>query len=210
MNGARPTVFIVDDDPDMRRSLERLIRSMFVNVEAHASAQAFLNAYHSSRPGCLVLDVRMPGMTGLELQEKLKAEGSNLPVIFITGHADVPMAVRALKAGAVDFVEKPFASDELLDRIRIALEQDAQSRRAHAQSAEVQARLATLTPREREVLKLVVGGLPTKQIAMKLGISAKTVDVHRSRIVGKMQAENVAALVRMAIQLGELSGPPLD
>lgn len=205
MRKPEPTVFVVDDDQAMRKSLHWLIESVGLNVETFPSARRFLESYTPGRPGCLVLDMRMPGISGLELQEKLKARNITIPVIFITGHGDVPMAVRAMKAGAIDFIEKPFNDQLLLDRIQHALEQDAQSRSGQAQRAELAARLALLTPREREVMEMVAEGKPNKVIAAQLGVSAKTVEAHRAKVMEKMQAKSLADLIRMvmAYQSGE-------
>jgi RNA polymerase sigma factor (sigma-70 family) len=169
-------------------------------VETFASAQAFLDDYDSSKPGCLVLDVRMPGISGLELQERLAARRINVPIIFITGHGDVQMAVRALQAGAFDFVEKPFNDQDLLDRIQKAIAFDAERRGKEAQRAQLQALFASLTPREREVLDLVVEGMSNKAIANTLGLSAKTVEVHRAKVMEKMHARSISDLVKMAMQ----------
>jgi two-component system, LuxR family, response regulator FixJ len=199
MSKPEPTVFIVDDDQAMRKSLHWLIESVGLSVETYPSAHRFLESYRPGRPGCLVLDMRMPGISGLELQEKLAQQQINLPVIIITGHGDVPMAVRAMKAGAVDFIEKPFNDQLLLDRIQHALEQDAEHRSTQAQREEVAARLTMLTPREREVMEMVVAGKPNKVVAAQLGVSAKTVEAHRARVMEKMQAKSLADLIRMVV-----------
>lgn len=203
-----PTVFVVDDDDALRESLQWLIKPMGVNVECYGTAKAFLEAYDSSRPGCLVLDVRMPGLGGLDLQEQLTARGIVLPVIIITGHGEVPMAVRAMKSGAIDFLEKPFSDQVLLDRIRDAIAQDTRKRREQARRAEVMARLALLTRREREVMEMVVVGMANKQIAAALHISQKTVEAHRARVMDKMQADSVAELVRLAQAAEDELDPP--
>ena len=192
-----PTVFIVDDDEAMRDALDTLIRSVGMRTSLHASADEFLAAYDPEQPGCLVLDVRMPGMSGLDLQDALAEQGIKLPVIIITGHGDIPMAVQAMRAGAVDFLEKPFREQELLHRIHQAVEQDTRARQDRAAKAEITARLASLTPREGQVLDLVVAGRPNKAIAGELGLSHKTVEFHRAKIMDKMRADNVAELVRM-------------
>ncbi len=202
----KPIVYVVDDDQAVRDSLRWLIESVGLNVETYASAQAFLEAYYPGRAGVLVLDVRMPGMSGLELQNALASQELRLPVIVITGHGDVPMAVRAMKAGALDFIQKPFNDQELLERIHEALERDAPIRFERAERAEVVARLAQLTPRELEVMTRVVAGKPNKAIAAELGISKKTVEVHRARIMEKMQAESLADLVRIALLTRERRG----
>ncbi len=196
------TVFVVDDDAAVRDSLSWLIKSVGLKVEAYASAQEFLEKYDPVRSGCLVLDVRMPGMSGLELQERLAADRIALPVIIITGHGDVPMAVRAVKAGAFDFIEKPFNDQVLLDRIQQALKKDVEVRKSAAKRAEVEKRLALLTPREREVLDMVVSGNPNKVIAAQLGISCRTVEIHRGRVMEKMQASSLSDLVRIGLTSG--------
>lgn len=195
------TVFVVDDDADVRKMILGLVESIGLRAECFPSADDFLKAYHSRRPGCLVTDVRLPGMSGLELQESLAHQSSMLPVIVITGHADVPLAVRAMKSHAVDLLEKPFNTQELLDRIQHALRLDAERRREQAATAGIAARVATLTPREREVMDLVVRGLANKQVAYQLGVSEKTVETHRSRVMKKLSVSSVADLVRLSIGL---------
>jgi RNA polymerase sigma factor (sigma-70 family) len=197
---SEPTVFIVDDDQAVARSLRWLIETVRLKVETFASAQAFLDGYDSSKPGCLVLDVRMPGMSGLDLQEHLAAQRIHVPIIFITGHGDVQMAVRAVQSGAFDFVEKPFNDQDLLDRIQKAIVFDAGQRDKNTQRVQLQTLFASLTPREREVLDLVAEGMSNKAIANSLGLSAKTVEVHRAKMMEKMQAHSVADLVKMAMQ----------
>jgi two-component system, LuxR family, response regulator FixJ len=197
---SEPTVFIVDDDQAVARSLRWLIEIVRLGVETFASPQAFLDDYDPSKAGCLVLDVRMPGISGLELQERLTARRINIPIIFITGHGDVQMAVRALQAGAFDFVEKPFNDQDLLDRIQKAIAFDAERRGKEAQRAQLHARFASLTPREREVLVLVVEGMSNKAVANTLGLSAKTVEFHRAKVMEKMQARSISDLVKMAMQ----------
>lgn len=195
------TVFIVDDDQAVARSLRWLIETVRLQVETFASAQAFLDGYDAAKPGCLVLDVRMPGMSGLELQERLAAQrGYHVPIIFITGHGDVQMAVRAVQAGAFDFVEKPFNDQDLLDRIQRAIAHDAGQRGKEAQRSQLKALFAGLTPREREVLDLVVEGLSNKAVANALGLSAKTVEVHRAKVMEKLHARSISDLVKMAMQ----------
>ena len=196
------TVFVLDDDEAVRDSLKALLESAGMTVEVYGSGQQFLEAYDPSRSGCLVLDVRMPEMGGLELQERLAANRVNLPIIIITGHADVPIAVKALKAGAVDFIEKPFADDVILDSVRRAFEHGEQIHREKASAAEVAARVARLTPREREVLEQLVIGKPNKVIAFELGISPRTVEIHRARVIEKMQARSLSHLVRIALSAG--------
>ncbi|MES9824989.1 MAG: response regulator transcription factor [Candidatus Thiodiazotropha endolucinida] len=194
-----PTVFVVDDDQAMRNSLKWLIESVSMQVETFESADAFIRSYYPGRSGCLLLDVRMPGMSGLELQEYLRAHQIAIPVIIITGHGDVPMAVRAMKSGAVDFIEKPFNDELLLESIRHALALDVRQRDMQKQRAEIATRLARLTPREHEVMVMVTNGKANKEIASSLGVSAKTVEAHRARVMEKMQANSLAELVRMAI-----------
>ena len=197
-----PTVFVVDDDEAMRSSMRWLIGAEQLHVEIYESADAFLRAYYPGRAGCILLDVRMPGMSGLELQEYLRAEKIAIPVIIITGHGDVPMAVRAMKAGALDFIEKPFDDEKLMAAIRRALALD-EARRAHqAERAELATRLAQLTPREHEVMLMVTDGKSNKEIAQDLGVSAKTVEAHRARVMEKMEAHSLAELVRMVLSLG--------
>jgi two-component system, LuxR family, response regulator FixJ len=196
---SEPTVFVVDDDQAMRTSLQWLIESTGLQVRTFDSADAFLAGYYPGRAGCLLLDVRMPGMSGLELQGYLAREGHRLPVIIITGHGDVTMAVRAMKAGALDFIEKPFHDEDLLRSIRNALELDQRQRVSRATRAEIAARLAELTPREHEVMGMVTEGKSNKEIAAALGVTAKTVEAHRARVMEKMRAESLAELVRMAL-----------
>ena len=197
---SEPTVFIVDDDQAVARSLRWLIESVRLKVETFPSAQAFLDGYDATNSGCLVLDVRMPGMSGLDLQERLAAQRIHVPIIFITGHGDVQMAVRAVQAGAFDFVEKPFNDQDLLDRIQKAIARDADQRGKDAQRAQLRALFVSLTPREREVLDLVVEGMSNKAIANSLGLSAKTVEVHRAKVMDKMHARSISDLVKMAMQ----------
>ena len=198
-NAPHPTVFVVDDDEAMRSSLQWLIESVDLPVECYASAEAFLEAYYPGRSGCLLLDVRMPGMGGLELQEYLRRHEITIPVIIITGHGDVPMSVRAMKEGAIDFIEKPFNDELLLDAIRNALAVDERQRQEQTLRAELAACLATLTPREHEVMDMVTAGKSNKEIASALGVSAKTVEAHRAKVMDKMKASSLAELVRMSI-----------
>jgi FixJ family two-component response regulator len=195
----RPTVFVVDDDAAVRDSLRMLLRSVGLPCETFESGHAFLDGDPDDRPGCLVLDIRMPGMSGLELQTRLNERNSILPIIFITGHGDVPMAVEAMQAGAVDFIQKPFRDQDLLDRINQALEKDANSRRALTERGVIRKHLDSLTPREREVLDLVVAGKANKVIAGDLDLSQRTVEIHRARVMEKMGAHSLAHLVRMVI-----------
>lgn len=194
----QPTVFIVDDDDAMRSSLCELMESVHQSTEAYDNAQSFLDAFSNGKRGCVVVDVRMPGMSGLELHQELLNRGVDLPVIVISGHGDIPMAVRAIKLGAIDFIEKPFRAQVLLERIQHALRIEAKIQRRRDDYEPIKARLETLTPRERQVLQLVVAGRSSKQIAYDLKLSAKTVRVHRSRFMAKMQAESVVDLVRLA------------
>jgi FixJ family two-component response regulator len=198
-------VFIVDDDPSVRKSLVRLIKSVGLTVQDFPSAQDFLDSQQDKGPSCLVLDVRMPGLSGLDLQEELKIRQWPIPIIFITGHGDVTMSVRAMKAGAADFLEKPFNDQELVDAVNKALAQDQQTKLEQRKVVELKERAATLTPRENEVFGLVVRGLLNKQIAYDLGMSEKTVKVHRARVMKKMSVDSLASLVRMAQKLGMFS-----
>jgi FixJ family two-component response regulator len=198
----QPIVFVIDDDDSVRRSLERLLRSVDLAVETFASAQEFLKRPLPDRPSCVVLDLRLPGPSGLELQESLIRAGHDVPIVFISGHADVPSSVRAIKAGAVDFLQKPFSDQALLDIIHGALRRDREARRDRAEVAAIRVRFDTLTPRERDVLGLVIQGRLNKQIAGDLGISEKTVKFHRGRVMEKTQAGSVAELVRQADRLG--------
>ena len=197
----RPTIFVVDDDAAVRDALKLLLRSVGHAVETFGSAQEFLDAYGEDRAGCLVLDIRMPGMSGLELQQKLNEKHSILPIIFITGHGDVPMAVEALQHGAFDFLQKPFRDQELLDRIQRALQKDRENRSQILQREDIRARLATLTPREREVLDLMTSGRPNKLMAADLNLSQRTIEIHRARVMEKMKAPSLAQLVRMTLEL---------
>ncbi len=200
------TVFIVDDDEAVRDSLSFLMQSVGLKTESFDSADSFLQASPTQRAGCLLLDIRMPGMSGLELQGVLEEREIHLPVIFISGHADVPMAVRALKAGAFDFVEKPFNDQLLLDCVQRAIEADRQKRQNEAQLDEWRALMATLTPRELEVMELVVDGAANKVISATLGVSLKTVEAHRARVMDKLKADSLSYLVRMSVVLKAAQG----
>ncbi len=198
-----PIVFVVDDDEAVRGSLGLLLKSVGLKSASYAKASDFLAAYESEQPGCLVLDMRMPGMSGLALQEKLTELRFTLPIIFITGHADIATSVRAMKRHAFDFIEKPFNDQDLLDRIQEAIHQDALDRRKYRDVRELSRRVAQLTPREKEILEMIVEGNANKVIAIELDISQKTVEFHRKRIMKKMKAGSLPALVRMAYQLAQ-------
>jgi FixJ family two-component response regulator len=191
------TVYIVDDDQAIRRAMDFLMRSVGLNYEIFHSADDFLAKYTDEFAGCLVLDIRMPGLGGLELQQKLLEMDSSLPIIFITGHGDVPMAVEAMQKGAFDFIQKPFRDQELLDRVSEAMKIDREIRSAREEKAGVAERIEKLTKREHEVLDLVVTGKPNKIIAYELGVSQRTVEIHRARVMEKMEAKSLAGLVRM-------------
>ncbi|MES9906120.1 MAG: response regulator transcription factor [Sedimenticola sp.] len=195
------TVFIVDDDLEVRDALQLLMESVGLKVEVYESAQAYLSQFDHNRPGCLVLDVRMPGMSGLDLQVYLKSEVMHPPIIIITGHGDVPMAVRAVQSGAVDFVEKPFNDQSLLDSVHRALEKDSQQRGEASRLADIQGRLDRLTPREKEVMELVVAGKRNKVIAADLDVSQSTVEAHRAKVMEKMEASTLSDLMRMMLTL---------
>ena len=195
-------VFVVDDDAPMRESLKNLIRSVGLRVELFSSAQEFLRSKRLDLPSCLVLDVRLPGLSGLDLQKRTTEAGMEIPIIFITGHGDIPMSVRAMKAGAVEFLTKPFRDQDLLDSIQEALERDRKAREERAALQELRSRFALLTPREREVMERVVAGLLNKQIGAELGTSETTVKIHRHQVMEKMGAGSLPELVRMADRLG--------
>ena len=198
----QPTVFIIDDDASVRKSLSRLLRSAGFEVETFATAELFLKREHYEGIGCLVLDVRMPGISGIDLQDELSKVDYSMPIVFITGHGNIPMGVHAIKKGAVDFLAKPFEDEELLKAVREAIEKDTQGRAEYAEVHEVRGRIAQLTAREHDVLRYVITGMLNKQIAYELGIAEKTVKVHRGRIMGKLGVDSVAELVRLAEKAG--------
>ena len=202
MTSPAAVVFIVDDDASVRKSLSRVISTAGYRVQAYASPQEFLAREPEPGPSCLVLDVRMPGVTGLDLQQTLARAVHEIPIIFITGHGDIPMSVKAMKAGAVDFLTKPFAGKDLLDAIQRAVAKDTRDLGVEARDDEIRARVKRLTPRESQVFALVVTGMLNKQIASELGIGEKTVKVHRARVMEKMEAGSLAALVRLADAAG--------
>ncbi|WP_428623692.1 response regulator transcription factor [Sedimenticola sp.] len=197
----KSTVFIVDDDREVREALQLLMESVGLQVEVFDSANAYLEQFDASRPGCIILDVRMPGMSGLDLQNLLLEKPLCPPIIIITGHGDVPMAVRAVQAGAVDFIQKPFNDQALLDSVHRALERDDRQRGEATHIAEIKQRLSRLTPREREVLELVVQGLRNKLIAAELSVSQSTVEAHRAKVMDKMEAKTLSDLMRMMLTI---------
>ncbi len=195
-----PIIFVVDDDEAVRLSTEMLIRSMGLRVESFGSAAEFLEDFDPQQPGCVILDIRMPGMSGLELQEHLNEMKASIPIVFVTGHGDVPMAVKAMKGGAVDFLQKPFRDQELIDRVHSALDEDREKREESAARDKINERIKALTSREFEVMGLVVEGKPNKEIAFDLGLSPRTVEIHRARVMQKMAAGSLPELVRMALR----------
>jgi two-component system response regulator FixJ len=197
----KPVIMVVDDDAGVRSAMRALLKSVGLDSQLYTSAQEFLTAYHPGQPGCLVLDIRMPGMSGLELQQQLNLRGAVIPIIFMTGHGDIPMAVEAMQHGAFDFLQKPFRDQDLLDRIQRALVKDAERRAALGEHARIQTHVNTLTAREREVLDLMTQGKQNKAIAQELGVSPRTVEIHRARVMEKMNAQSVAELVRMMLDL---------
>jgi FixJ family two-component response regulator len=202
MTEAKPIVFVVDDDPSVRRAIRRLIGSVGLQVELFESAQEFLRSKRPDGPSCLVLDIRLPGISGLDFQRELAVANVPIPIIFITAHGNIPMTVRAMKAGAVEFLTKPFHDQDLLDAIHVALERDRANRQQNGEMATIRQRWESLTPREREVLPLVVSGLLNKQIAGEIGTSETTVKVHRGQLMRKMGADSLAELVRLAERIG--------
>jgi RNA polymerase sigma factor (sigma-70 family) len=202
MTESQSIVFVVDDDAEVRKALDSLIRSLGLQVELFGSPQDFLQSKPPKVASCLILDIRLPGVSGLEFQRKLAEANNPIPIIFITGHGDIPMSVRAMKAGAVEFLTKPWRDQDLLDAIHLALDRDRARRQREAEMAKLRDRFEWLTPREREVLPLVVSGLPNKQIAAEIGTSETTVKVHRGQLMRKMGADSLPELVRMAEKMG--------
>jgi len=201
MDEPAPIVFVVDDDPSVRRAIKRLIESVGLQVELFGSAQEFLASKLPNVPSCLVLDIRLPGVSGLDFQRQLNEAKINIPIIFISAHGDVPMTVRAMKAGAIEFLTKPFRDQDLLDAVQVALERDRARRQREAEIATLRERFESLSPREREVAAMVVSGMLNKQIAAEIGTSENTVKAHRSRAMEKMQAQSLADLVKMIERL---------
>jgi len=204
-----PIVFVIDDDPSVRKALGRLLKSLRFRVEMFTSAEEFLQQPLPDVPACVILDVHMPGLSGLDLQRTLADSSGGLPIVFITGHGDIPMTVRAMKAGAVDFLAKPFNDLDLLAAVRQAIARHAQARQARAELAEIQERAESLSPREREVMAHVVSGMLNKQTGHQLGVTEKTIKVHRAHVMRKMRADSLAELVRMAERIGVQSPQPL-
>lgn len=202
MKDDSPIIYLVDDDDAVRDSLGMLFRSIGLKHEAYPSALDFLERYDRARHSCLVADIRMPGLSGLELQQRLNEQNAEMPIIFITGHGDVPMAVTAMKAGAADFIQKPFRDQDLIDRIHKALAADRERRKGRAEQDEIRARIALLTPREKEVMERVVRGQANKVIAMDLGVSQRTVELHRARVMRKLRLRSVAELVHAVDRIG--------
>ena len=207
MTGGKPVVYVVDDDPSVRKALERLLRSAGHGAKTFASALEFLDFSHPDAPGCLVLDIKMPKLNGLELQDRLADKGISFPIIFITGHGTVPSSVKAFKAGAMDFLQKPFEDRELLDAVSRGIEKHCRLRQEQKEMKTLRSRLETLTSREREVFGLVVTGMLNKQVAFDLGTTEKTIKVHRGRVMEKMGAQSIVDLVRFAEKLGIRSSP---
>ena len=197
-----PVIYLVDDDEAVRDALGMLFKSIGLEHEAYSSALDFLERYNPARHSCLVADIRMPGLSGLELQQRLNEQRSEVPIIFITGHGDVPMAVTAMKSGAADFIQKPFRDQDLIDRINKALARDLERRKGRAEQDEIRGRIALLTPREREVMERVVRGQANKVIAMDLGVSQRTVELHRARVMRKLRMRSVAELVHAVDRIG--------
>jgi RNA polymerase sigma factor (sigma-70 family) len=202
MSISQPLVYVVDDDASVRKSLGRLLKSHGFQCEVFATADDFLSFKHVTHPACLVLDLRLPGLNGLALQEEMQARKMTIPIIFISGHGDIPTGVKAMKAGAVDFLPKPFSDRDLLDAVTLAIAKGTEENKRRSEGAKIEQYLKALTPRELDVMKLVIKGMLNKQIAAELGISIKTVKVHRGRVMQKMQAKSVAELVRLAEKAG--------
>jgi FixJ family two-component response regulator len=200
-----PKVLVVDDDAGVRNAMRVLLKSVGLDSASYGSAQEFLAAYDSAQPGCLLLDIRMPGMSGLELQQQLNLRGAVIPVIFMTGHGDIPMAVEAMQHGAFDFLQKPFRDQDLIDRIQKAIAKDAELRKSLGEHERIRRRLESLTPREREVLDLMTQGKQNKAVAQALDVSPRTVEIHRARVMEKMNAHSVAELVRMMLDMNHTS-----
>ena len=207
MNAPGPTVFVVDDEEPVADSIAMLLRTVGLTTKIYRDARVFLEEYRADQPGCLLLDVRMPKMSGLELQQELIARNVTLPIVFITGHGDVPMAVEAMRAGALDFIQKPFNDDELIRRVQKALEEDARERELLQRREELERRWAGLTPREREIAVRIADGQANKRVAAELDISARTVELHRARILQKMGVRSLAQLVRMVVALKDKARP---
>jgi FixJ family two-component response regulator len=201
-SGSQSTVYVIDDDASVRRGLSNLVRSVGLRVEVFASASEFLAAERSDAPACLILDVRMPGLSGLDFQAELTKAQNRIPIIFITGHGDIPMTVKAMKAGAIEFLTKPFRDQDLLDAIRVALERARETHESDQSAVQLRKRFEALTPREQEVMAWVTGGLLNKQVAAEMGVSEVTVKVHRGKATKKMGARSLAELVKMADVLG--------
>ena len=207
MTEVKPTVFVIDDNASVCKSLSRLLRSMGLDVEVFASAELFLKREHYGGVGCILLDVQMPGLSGMDLQQELNKADYHIPIIFITGHGDIPISVEAMKKGAVDFLTKPFDDEELLEAVRKAIEKDRKAKAERAEVHDILKRMERLTPREKEIVRYVITGMLNKQIALKLDIAEKTVKVHRGRIMEKLCVDSVAELVRLAEKAGT---KPLD
>ena len=202
MTEVKPTVFVIDDDASVCKSLSRLLRSMGLEVEVFASAELFLKREHYGGVGCILLDVQMPGLSGMDLQQELNKADYHIPIIFITGHGDIPISVEATKKGAVDFLTKPFDDEELLEAVRKAIEKDRKAKAERAEVHDILKRMERLTPREKEIVRYVITGMLNKQIALELDIAEKTVKVHRGRIMEKLRVDSVADLVRLAEKAG--------